>query len=209
MYLFTRSRRIGSADFAGTMDWIGTATGSVRSITGRDVNAWAAVMSPEFGTVVWSMWAESLAEVAAAGDGLAASSDWQKLVAQGDEFFEGPVVDGLASVVHGTPDPNAEPPEYVTVATAAAAAGRIGDAIAGGIEIADHVTKTTGQPTIFTVNATGLYGGVSWLTPSENIDAVDAGESALMADAEWLKLIDRVGPAYTPGAAQAIFRRIA
>jgi hypothetical protein len=209
MYLFTRSRRIGSADMGATMEWISTATETVRSTTGREIDAWAAVMSPEFGTVSWAMWAESLAEIMDAGDKLATSSDWQKLIARGDDLFEGPVVDGLASLVHGTPDLSAGPPDYVGVATAVAAQGRLSDAIGAGIEIADQVTKTTGQNTLFMVNSTGLYGGVAWITPSANISEVDAGETALMADPEWLKLIDRVGTAFGPGAAQAIFRRIA
>jgi hypothetical protein len=166
-------------------------------------------MSPEFGTVSWAMWAESLAEIMDAGDKLATSSDWQKLIARGDDLFEGPVVDGLASLVHGTPDLSAGPPDYVGVATAVAAQGRLSDAIGAGIEIADQVTKTTGQNTLFMVNSTGLYGGVAWITPSANISEVDAGEAALMADPEWLKLIDRVGTDFGPGAAQAIFRRIA
>jgi hypothetical protein len=209
MYLFTRSRQLDTVDFGGAMEWVVAATAAVQSTTGRDVNAWTAVMSPEVGTVVWSMWAGSLAEVTVAGDQLAASSDWQKLVEKGDKFFSGPVVDGLASVVHGTPDLAAGPPEYVGVATAAAAPGRLSDAIGAGIEIADHVTKATGQNTLFTVNSTGVYGGVSWITPSADIGEVDAGEAALMADPEWLKLIDRVGTAFNAGAAQSIFRRIA
>ena len=89
------------------------------------------------------------------------------------------MVDGLASLVHGTPDLSAGPPDYVGVATAVAAQGRLSDAIGAGIEIADQVTKTTGQNTLFMVNSTGLYGGVAWITPSANISEVDAGETAL------------------------------
>ena len=210
MYLFTRTRQVDPGKFADAIGWVGTATESVRSTTGRELDAWTAILSPELGSVTWSMWAESLAELVEAGDKLAASADWAKVLQSGNDFFVGGVEDGLASVVYGAEGMGADgPPEYVGVATASAAPGRLGDAIGAGIEIAEQVKKSTGQNTLFLINSTGLYGGVAWITPSANIGEVDASEAALAADPEFVKLIDRVGTAYNPGAAQAIFRRIA
>ncbi len=210
MYLFTRTRQVAPSRFADAIGWVGTATEAVRSTTGREVDAWTAILSPELGSVTWSMFSEGLAELVEAGDKLATSADWAKLLEQGNDFFVGGIEDGLAAIVHGGDgEAPAAPPEYVSVATAAAAPGRLGDAIGAGIEIAEAVTKATGQNTLFTVNSTGIYGGVAWITPSANIGEVEAGEAALMADPDWIKLIDRVGTAYTPGAAQAIYRRIA
>jgi hypothetical protein len=207
MYLFTRSRRVGSPDFAGAMGWVATVTEQVRGITGQPVDAWGTVMSPDAGTIVWSMWAEHLSDVEQAGDKLGASSEYAATVKDGDGFFDGPIVDGLASLVHGAPDPDAEV-NYVSVATAVAAPGHLSDAITGGIEIADHATRVSGQPTLFLVNATGPYGGCAWVTGSPDVGVVETGESALMSDPEWLKLIDRAGIAYTPEAAQTLYRRI-
>jgi hypothetical protein len=59
------------------------------------------------------------------------------------------------------------------------------------------------------VNNTGIFGGVAWITPMANVAAVDAGEAALTASAEWLPLLDRVGGAFNPGASQGFYRRIA
>jgi hypothetical protein len=209
MYLFTRSRRLAPGQFVGAMDWIAAATQSVRKNTGRETNAWAAVLSPELGVVTWSIWAETQAEIIEAGDKLAASSSWLDLLERGGDYFEGPVQDGLATVLAGTVEPGADPPEYVGVATAVAAPGRLSDAVSFGIELAEHAKALTGQDAVFLLNATGLYGGVSWLIPSADIAAVDAWQAAVMADPEWLPLIDRIGPAYSPGAAQSLFRRIA
>jgi hypothetical protein len=209
MYLFTRTIRMGGGDPAGAMGWSASITEQVRSITGFGVDAWASVMSPDAGTVVWSIWVEHLSEIEQGGDKLAASGDYLASVKTGQEFIDGPVVDGLSTLVHGAPDLSGDPPNYVTAAQAVAAPGRLSDAITSGIEIADHAAKLTGLPTMFVVNSTGAYGGCAWLTGCPDVDAVEHGEAALMGDPEWLKLIDRVGTAYNPDASQAIYRRIA
>jgi len=208
MYLFTRSIRLAGGDPAGAMAWSVGVTEQVRSITGHEVDAWASVMSPDAGTVVWSIWVEHLSEIEQAGDKLATSSEYFETVKAGQAFIDGPIVDGLAALVHGAPDPAAGTAEYVTVATAVAAPGHLSDAITSGIQIADHATRVSGQSTMFVVNSTGAYGGCAWITGSPDIDTVETGEAALMADPEWLKLIDRVGTAYNDDAAQAIYRHI-
>ena len=207
MYLFTRSRRMGAGDFAGALTWSVGVTEQVRTITGHQVDAWGSVLSPDAGVVVWSMWAEHLSDLEQSSDKLMASPEYLETVAAGDEFGEGPVVDSLATLVHGDLDPGASA-SYVTVASAVAAPGHLSDAITSGIEIADHATRVSGQSTLFVVNSTGAYGGCAWLTAAPDIDTVERGEADLMGDPEWLKLIDRVGTAYNNDAAQAMYRRI-
>lgn len=207
MYLFTRSRRVSSPDLVGAMGWVVTTTEQVRNITGHHVDAWGSVMSPDAGTIVWSLWADHLVDLEQASDKLAASPEYLDSVKQGDAFFEGPVADGLASLVHGSPDPDAEV-NYVTVASAVAAPGHLSDAISGGVEIAEHATRVSGQNTLFVMNATGPYGGCAWITGSPDVGVVEAGETALMGDPDWLKLIDRAGTAYNADAAQTMYRRI-
>ena len=210
MYLFSRSRQIKPNKFGEGLAAVGEITAAVRSITGRELNAWAPVLSPELGTIVWAMWAETMAELVETGDKLAASADFTKVLDKSDDAFHGPLVDGIATLVHGAPDVDADPPEYVGVATAIAAPGHLTDAISYGIEIAEHAKKTTGEDTLFTVNATGPYGGVSWVSLSADIATADAGQAALMADTSWLQLIDRAGSSYTANTAtQSILRRIA
>jgi hypothetical protein len=208
MYLFTRSRKMRAADPAGAIGWAVEVAELASGITGRTIEAWGSVMSPDAGLVVWSTWVEHLSEIEQAGDKLMAAPEYLDSVRAGEQFGEGPVADGLASVVHGEIDPAAPTANYVTVASAVAAPGHLSDAIASGIEIADHATRVSGMSTLFVVNSTGPYGGVAWLTGSPDIETVEAGESALMADPEWLQLIDRVGPSYNADAAQSIFRRI-
>ena len=198
---------MGAGDFAGALAWSVGVTEQVRTITGRQVDAWGSVLSPDAGLVVWSMWAEHLSELEQASDKLMASPEYLESVAAGETFGEGAVVDSLATLVHGEIDPDATA-SYVTVASAVAAPGHLSDAITSGIEIADHATRVSGQTTLFVVNSTGAYGGCAWLTAAPDIDTVERGEAALMGDPEWLQLIDRVGTAYNNDAAQAMYRRI-
>ena len=208
MYLFTRTRRVDPGEIVKAMEAVAELTEHGRKITGHQIDAWSAVMSPEAGTIVWSFWAEGIAQIEQAGDALVADSGFMKLVEKTDDHFDGPYADGIATLVHGEPNLDDNSAEYVAVATATAANGRLQEAMAAGIEIADHVTKVTGDSTLFLVSTTGPFGSVAWITPNANAAALDAGEAALMADADWLPLLDRVGTAYTQDAAQAIFRRI-
>jgi hypothetical protein len=209
MYLFTRSRQAEPGEFTKALEFTVEITATVRKITGREVDAWTAVMSPEVGTIVWSMWAEHLVEIEAAADKLASDSGYMKAVEKADDYFDGPVVDGLASLLHGAPDPDAAPPNYVAVVAAEAANGRMSDAITGGIEVAEFATRVSGQNTMFTLNATGPYGGVAWITGNPDIESLEAGEAALMADPGWLDLVNRVGTAYGPNVTSTFYRRLA
>ena len=209
MYLFTRSWRVDPEHIVKGLEWTGEITETGRKITGLQIDAWNAVLSPELGTVVWTLWSESIAEIQRAGDALMSDAGYLKAVEKGADYFDGQAADGLATLVHGELNLDDNSFEYVGVATATAANGRLQDAAAAGIQIADHVTKATGNTTLFVVNTTGPFGGCAWLTPNADAAALDAGEAALMADAEWLPLLDRVGTAFVNDAAQAIFRRLA
>jgi hypothetical protein len=205
MYLFTRSRRIDPEHGTKALEWVVTATEDARRITGQQIDAWAAMMSPEVGTVVWTIFAEHLADIEAAGDKLAADSAFVKAAEKADDLFDGPMADGLATIVHGEPDPSAR---YVAAVSAAAANGRLTDAVTGGIEIAEAATRIGGQPTVFAVANTGPYGGVMWFTGSPDLATLEASEAAANGDPEFLAMVDRIAPSYLPGAMQSIYRRI-
>jgi hypothetical protein len=87
--------------FTKAMESVVELTEHARKITGRQIDAWTAVMSPEVGTIVWSLWAEKIGDIEQGGDALAADSGFMKLVEKYDDLYEGPYVDGIATVVHG------------------------------------------------------------------------------------------------------------
>jgi hypothetical protein len=183
-------------------------TEKVRQETSLDLHTWQATLSPQLGTIVWGAFVESLEELEAAQDKLAVSDQFTDLAEKGGALFDGPLADSLATVLHGQRDPGAPLPAYISSARATAANGRLGDAIAAGIEIAEAGTRITGIPTMFMMDATGPYGGCRWSTGFADIASLEQSQAALAADADWLALIDRVGTAYQSGASQAIFRRL-
>ena len=208
MYLFTRSGRFGPGSVRDAMAFTAEVTEKVRQETSLPFNAWQASLSPEFGTVTWGVFVESLEELETAQDKLAVSDSFTALAEKGGKLFAGPLTDGLALVVHGARDPEAPLPSYISVARATAANGHLSDAIAAGIEIAETATRITGIPTMFLANSTGPFGGFRWTTGVVDIGELERSEAALMADPAWVALIDRVGATYQEGVSQSIYRRI-
>jgi hypothetical protein len=208
MYLFTRAGRFGPGSIREAMGFVGTITEKVHQETGLEVHAWASTLSPDLGTTVWATFVEDLEELEQAQDKLAVSDAFTEIAEQGAKLFAGPLTDGLASVVSGQRDPSAPLPAYVTVARAVAANGSLSSAMELGVEIAETATRLTGIQTMFLVDATGPFGGCRWTTGFADISGLERAEAQLQQDAEWLALIDRVGPSYAPGAVQSIYRRI-
>jgi hypothetical protein len=208
MYLFTRAGRLAPGAIREGMSFVTAITEKVNQETGLDVHTWAASMSPELGTVVWATFVDSLEELEAAEDKLAVSEPYLDLAEKGAKLFAGPFADSLSTVVSGQIDRSGPLPAYVTVARATAANGRLADAMAAGVEIAEAATRITGVPTSFLAAATGQYGGCSWNSAHADIASIERAEAALMADAGWLELIDRVGTAYGPHTTQSMYRRI-
>jgi hypothetical protein len=103
----------------------------------------------------------------------------------------GPFSDRLAQLVSGERDPSAPLPTYVTSSTAIAANGLLSRALANGGD-RRGATRIGGVPTMFLVDTTGPHGGCRWTTEFADIGELERAESALMADASWVALIDRV-----------------
>lgn len=208
MYLFTRAGRLAPGAVREGMAFVVAVTEKVNQETGLDLHTWGASMSPELGTVVWATFVETLEELEAAQDKLAVSDQFIDLSEQGAKLFAGPLTDGLASVVHGTIDRTSPLPSYVTVARAIATNGKLSEALAAGVEIAETATRIGGVPTMFLADATGPFGGCRWNAGHADIASVERAEAALMADPEWLRLMDRIGPYFAQDASQSMYRRI-
>jgi hypothetical protein len=206
MYLFTRSGRFRPGATREAMTYVEEVTEKARQETGLEIHAWSATMSPDFGTVVWATFVEDLEHLEQANDKLAMSDSFIDLTDRGAGLLAGPLTDALAQVVAGHLDLAMPTPRYVTMARAAAANGKMRAAFAGGVEIADAAARITGVQSLFLVGSTGAYGGCAWTSGFADIGALERAESALMNDAGWLELIDRVGPSYAEGATQSIYR---
>lgn len=208
MYLFTRAGTLRPGPVRESVAFIGAITEKVRQETGKDVHAYLATLSPEFGTCAWALMVESLEELEAIDDKLAVSEDYLDLVEKAGGLWAGQLEDSLGTVVHGLPEADGPVPAYVTVARARAATGRLGDAFAAAIEIADVAAAITSVPTMVVADGTGAFGGIRWISGHADIGSVERSEAALMADPSWVALIDRVGAAFENDASQSVYRRV-
>ena len=119
--------------------YVAAITEKVNQVSGLQINAWAATFSPSSATITWATFVEHLEQLEQANDKLAVADDYIDLVEKNAHLFAGPLQDGLSAVVHGGPDPAATaPPAYVSVARAVAANGKLTQAFADGVEIADQ-----------------------------------------------------------------------
>ena len=211
MYLFTRRTRLLGGNGSAGIEWASKVCGSVHDVTGHEVQLWASVYGPGFGTVSWTAWVEDLAQLESIGDQLGADAGYAALVDGGAALTDGTVDDSLLQPLHGVPDP-AEPIQYVAGAEAVMAGGSVEKAVTAGIAIAQHAEKTTGRPTMFVQAATGAWGSVGWLTGYPDIASFQAAQEALAADPGWPAVIDATDGCFVEDPTitqQRIWRRLA
>jgi hypothetical protein len=207
MYLVGRNRAVNPANpraaVAAAIE-VGQRAGQVID---RPVYTWSTIFGPEPLTVMWTARVEHLAEIVAADDALAADDAFNELAEQHNDLFASPLVGVVSQVVHGAP--TGGPKAYISVTRAVAANGTFGEAMATGVELADTLTRLTGHETMFITAVTGEYGGVAWIVGSDDLGEVEAANATLAASDEWLKLVDRAGHCYAPGASTTMMRRLA
>jgi hypothetical protein len=206
MFLFARSRRVNPAHTRAALGVAVEAGGRAGELIGRPVFTWTSVRSAELGTVAWTARFDHLDEMTGADDALMANSEFGDWVEQNDSLFSGHTEDTVSQVVHNPPA--GEPGAYVSVVRAVAANGALSEAMAMGVEIADTASRITSQQTMFVAAVTGPYGAVGWLSSGPDLGTFEAANGALATNEEWLKLLDRAGHAYAPGASTSILRRI-
>lgn len=208
MYLFSRSRRLDPAHGRAGMAYAVEAGQKASQITGLDIGVWAEVFSPGLGTISWATMVPDLLALEQAMDKLAVADDFMSAVESHASLFSGFGEDHLYQLVDGEPDPERRP-SYAVVVRGRCRAGHLVDGIGLGAEIAQRVTEMTGDPTLFATGATGDWGEVMWLTSFDDIERAEASEATLMADPNWLTMLDeRAGAAYESDATQTMYRRL-
>lgn len=208
MYLFSRSRRLDPAHGRAGMAYAVEAGQKASQITGLDIGVWAEVFSPGLGTISWATMAPDLLALEQSMDKLAVADDFMSTVEANASLFSGFGEDHLYQLVHGEPDPERRP-SYAIVVRGRCQAGRLVEGIELGAELAQRITDMTGDPTMFATAATGAWGEVMWLTSYDGIERAQASEATLMADPDWLTMLDdRAAGAYESDATQTMYRRL-
>jgi hypothetical protein len=207
MYLFARRRRVRVGHAREGFEWSVAMGQLVTEISGMPISVWTSAWSPEVGTIVWSTFSEDLAGLEALTDSIAADERYHELVAAGESHFDATVDDRLSSVLYGAPG-GGTPPAYATSVRATIAAGRFAEGVGNAIVIAQGAEQRTGMPTMVTMELTGVYGTVSWLSGAPDIASVQAAGDALAGDPSWLEVVSTSSGCYVSGAEQLMYRRL-
>jgi hypothetical protein len=156
--------------------------------------------------VFWTARVENLADAAAIDDTLFADEGFAQWAEDNDGLFVGPSTDVISQVVRGAP--TGPPKGYVEVTQATCANGSVSEAMGFGIELAETSERITGIPVMFVASVVGNFGGIGWLAGVDELAELEAANAALSSNDEWLKLVDRAGHAFTPGASTQLLRRL-
>ncbi len=199
MHLFSRVATLTGGPVE-PIEWAMNVTAKVDQIMEVDVSLWQSRFGYPLGTVAWSAMVESRAHLDEQMAKTTADSGFLDLVGQGQPFIAVPPQDTLRSVVHITREPGSAPiGAWVEVTSVTPAEGKLADAMAWGVEIADHYTTVTDTGAAFLADDYGTFGQLTWIAVHDDGAAADAAEEATAADAGFLAAIDGAADLFQPG----------
>ena len=210
MYQFGRVLTL-QGDTRETMPWAVEVTAHVNANTDMDVTLWGSVFGYPVGTVAWSTFVEGRAQLSGEMAKLPTDAAYLDLALKAQEWVTGPAEDIFRSLVHG--GPAEDPPAVGAIASitqAVAATGKMPEAVAWGVDMAQHATRVTGHPVSLLVNAYGDFGGMAFISTAADMAAADASSDALQADTDYVAKISASSGMFVDGSAhQSLLRRLA
>jgi hypothetical protein len=192
--------------------WAQEITGAVNERTELNTSLWQGLFGGSLGTLAWSALVENLTAVEAAMETLAMDEGFQGLVNRAQPWLDQPGEDHLLRVLHTSGGDYVRPDvgAFAEVTRATPAEGRLADARAWGVEIADVHSKLTHSTVLFGASAYGRFGQLVWLGMFDSAAAVDEAAEAVGKDMDYVSMLDKGGPLFQPGTAeQSLARRIA
>jgi hypothetical protein len=191
----------GRAAAAGTK--VAEIRDVVSSATGQAGFAWAAVAGAPVGSFLLSTRLEGTAGLIELQMKLAESADYQKLAVDAGDLWAVPAETSFLQVVAAAGEPG-EPQPVTTVTRSTISAGHLADALAWSNEVLEHVNKVTGLSGLLATSSAGSFFDVSWIFGAESGAAADEANNALMADPNYIGLIDKAGGLFVDGTAERI-----
>lgn len=199
MYIFSRVGTLKPDHIVDGTTFAVDIAAKVKTITGTSVNVYRALYGQPFGTILWSVRAESQAEIADLTAKLAADPGYMDASQKGATLFTGNHTAGLANVVSTT---MAAPKPIVIVTQAVIANGKFAKAMELGVAAQTLVAKITGQPTTFASDTFGAYGGVRWLVGCDTMEQVDHVQQVMTTDAKLIALVESGSDLFVEGSGQ-------
>lgn len=208
MQLFTRQATLARDQIQDGMAYAVEIAQYVSKKTGLEVNTWTTVYGGQLGSVSWSARVDSQAAMGAATDILAADSGFQERVAANSHRFDGPLEDSIGEFVAFSGD-GGPVRQYASIATAQCAGGKIADAMAWGVDVMQHVAKSTGSDGALVRGIYGPFATLVWISLYDTLEEVDAADRATSSDPTYLERLDQGGDLFLPGSAsQRLIRRL-
>lgn len=211
MYHFARLLTL-QGDQRETTAWAMEVTAHVNTLTDVDITLWQAEFGYPVGTFGWSTIVEGRAHLAAETAKIADGGDaYFDLVAKAQEWVTGPAEDVFRSFVHGGPgDDRPEVGAVASVTEAVAATGKMPEAMAWAVDMAEHASSVIDLPVMVELNAYGPFGGMAFLTVSPDHATVDAQVDVVRNDTGYMEKIAASAGLFVEGSAhQALMTRIA
>jgi hypothetical protein len=210
MFQFARVLTL-QGDPRETMPWATEITAKAMSITGLDISLWGSVFGYPTGTLAWSTIVEGRAHLGTAMAKLPADNAYLDLVLKAQEWVTGPAEDIFRSLVHG--GPGDEPPAVGAVASvtqAVAATGKLPEAMAWAVDMAQHASSVTGTNVSLLANAYGDFGGMAFISTVADMATADAAAETLQADGDYIGKIGASTGLFVDGSAhQSLLQRLA
>lgn len=173
---------------------------------------WQGLFGGPLGTFAWTAQLENLTALEAASDALLGDADYLAKVEEAQEWVSGDIVDNVVRVAHVAGGDYVRPAvgAYAEATMGVPAAGRLREAAAWGVDIAERHSAIGHSTVLFGSAGYGDFGTLVWFTLYDSADAVDRAAEAIAKDEEYAKAIDAGGPLFEPGSAlRQLSRRIA
>lgn len=209
MKLLTRTVHL-TGTLADTAGWCIDMAQFASKTIDREIAVWAANFGAPLGTYTFAMRVTGLADIQSWLPTLEGNADYQAKSSAGLAMSAAPAEGQLANVLHGQLGEDAPPVgSMALVTTAVVANGKYEKAMGWSIDIAQHVEKVTGMPTMFLASSYGPFGEVTWIQVAPDGEAVDAATEAVNNDPDYLAKLGDVGELFVPASGQrALLTRI-
>ncbi len=208
MYLFARNGTAAPDRLFEATAFAIEIAAKASSIAGVEIAAWRTEYGGPLTGLGWTVVHESHAAAGAVGEKLLADAGYVEAVQAAAPLFTGPGEDILAQIVASGGN-GGHRGEYSSIVMAQCAAGKIGQAMAYGVEMMNDVVRITGRDSIFTRSMYGPWASVAWFSLAASLDEVEAATAALSADPDHLGKLDAGGGLFLPGSGESrLTRRI-
>ena len=204
------------ATFQGPPDevapWAAEITAAVNERTDLNASLWQGLFGGPVGTFAWSALVENLTVLEASLGTLANDKAYASLVAKAKDWRTAPPEDFLLRMVHTTGGDYVRPEvgAYAEGTVAVPADGKLADAGAFGVDIADHHSKLTHSSVLFCTSEYSAFGEMRWLALYDSAAAVDAAAEVIAKDPEYAGKLDAAGGLFVAGLSRrTLARRIA